>query len=559
MDVNKMNNNDLSMCKSDKLDEELLKLPNRISETFVGHNIFVTGGTGFMGKVFVEKVLRKTPDVGGIYLLIRNKKGKDPKERLKDVFANPLFNQVKEEHGKDILERKVHPILGDVTLPDLGVSPADRQFLAENITIVYHMAATIRFDEKLKKAVMLNTRGTKLILQLAKEMKKLQFFAHISTAYCHLNEPVLYEKPYPPPADPHNIIKCMEWMTDEVAESMTKKILGNLPNTYAYTKALAEHLVVEQMDSLPIVIMRPSIVVPIWKEPLPGWTDNINGPTGLLIGAGKGVIRSMYCDSDTYADFLPVDIAVNGMMVATWNYIKLGDRNRRVCHMTSSSEIKLSWSEIVELGRGIVENVVPLNGVAWYPGGSLKRSRTYHRICVFFFHWVPAYILDVFIWLSGNEPVLKRVQNRIEKGFEVFEYYANNQWDFKNESAIYVRPLMNARERREYKVDGDGIDFQQYFTDCVKAARVYILNEPPETIPAARRHMRVMYFVDWIAHILFWYFVVYLLTLCSSTVHDAREQVFGLVGGGFRSILGSSDSVAASTGAPAAPVPMSDF
>lgn len=73
--------------------------------------------------------------------------------------------------------------------------------------------------------------------------------------------------------------------------------------------------------------------------------------------------------------------------------------------MTSSSEIKISWSEIVELGRGIVENVVPLNGVAWYPGGSLKRNKTYHRICVFFFHWVPAYILDVFIWMSGNEPV----------------------------------------------------------------------------------------------------------------------------------------------------------
>lgn len=28
-------------------------------------------------------------------------------------------------------------------------------------------------------------------------------------------------------------------------------------------------------------------VIPIWREPLPGWTDNINGPTGLLIGELK--------------------------------------------------------------------------------------------------------------------------------------------------------------------------------------------------------------------------------------------------------------------------------
>lgn len=90
------------------------------------------------------------------------------------VFGRQLFNQVKEELGADIIDRKVHPILGDVTLPDLGISPEDRKFLAENVTVVYHMAATIRFDEALKKAVMLNTRGTKFMLQLAKEMKKLQ-------------------------------------------------------------------------------------------------------------------------------------------------------------------------------------------------------------------------------------------------------------------------------------------------------------------------------------------------------------------------------------------------
>lgn len=62
-------------------------------------------------------------------------------------------------------------------------------------------------------------------------------------------------------------------------------------------------------------------VIPIWKEPLPGWTDNINGPTGLLIGAGKGVIRTMYCNNSGYADYLPVDITVNGVLIATWNFL----------------------------------------------------------------------------------------------------------------------------------------------------------------------------------------------------------------------------------------------
>jgi len=63
-------------------------------------------------------------------------------------------------------------------------------------------------------------------------------------------------------------------------------------------------------------------VIPIWKEPIPGWTDNINGPVGILIAAGKGVLRTMWCKSDTYADFVPVDIAANAILLATWNYVE---------------------------------------------------------------------------------------------------------------------------------------------------------------------------------------------------------------------------------------------
>lgn len=31
------------------------------------------------------------------------------------------------------------------------------------------------------------------------------------------------------------------------------------------------------------------LVVASWKEPIPGWIENLNGPTGLLVGAGKGL------------------------------------------------------------------------------------------------------------------------------------------------------------------------------------------------------------------------------------------------------------------------------
>ena len=93
---------------------------------------------------------------------------------------------------------------------------------------------------------------------------------------------------------------------------MKAQIIGNKPNTYAFTKAddtqcnshrckcctyqaLGESALVTEGGCLPIVVVRPSIVVAAWKEPLPGWLDNLNGPTGSVAGVGKGVMRTFYC------------------------------------------------------------------------------------------------------------------------------------------------------------------------------------------------------------------------------------------------------------------------
>jgi fatty acyl-CoA reductase len=86
-------------------------------------------------------------------------------------------------------------------------------------------------------------------------------------------------------------------------------------------------------------------------------------------------------------------------------YVLCRDHDRRVYHLTSSSEFKITWAEIIETGRKIVRDQVPFNGVVWYPGGSMKKSKLIHNICVILFHVIPAYLIDAIIFLSGNKPV----------------------------------------------------------------------------------------------------------------------------------------------------------
>ena len=65
-------------------------------------------------------------------------------------------------------------IEGDTGASDLGLSLNDREILRDNVNIIFHCAATVRFDEKLRQAVNINVRGTKLMLLFAKEMKNLK-------------------------------------------------------------------------------------------------------------------------------------------------------------------------------------------------------------------------------------------------------------------------------------------------------------------------------------------------------------------------------------------------
>ena len=79
----------------------------------------------------------------------------------------------------------------------------------------------------------------------------------MSTAYCHCGESVLEEQFYPLNTTPEEIINIVDETPDSILETITSKILGDQPNTYAFSKALSEELV--RRSGLPAAIARPSI------------------------------------------------------------------------------------------------------------------------------------------------------------------------------------------------------------------------------------------------------------------------------------------------------------
>ena len=83
-----------------------------------------------------------------------------------------------------------------MSLPDLGLSRADRTMLIQNVNIVFHIAATVKFNEPLNVAVDINTKGTARIIELCKELKHAISVVYVSTAYSNANILEIEEKVY---------------------------------------------------------------------------------------------------------------------------------------------------------------------------------------------------------------------------------------------------------------------------------------------------------------------------------------------------------------------------
>ena len=80
-----------------------------------------------------------------------------------------VFDTIK-SNLKIPLEHKVFPIPGDITQSGLGISTQNREQLCKEVSIVFHAAATIKFNENLRVALRTNVMGTQEIVELCKEM-----------------------------------------------------------------------------------------------------------------------------------------------------------------------------------------------------------------------------------------------------------------------------------------------------------------------------------------------------------------------------------------------------
>ncbi|OXU23253.1 hypothetical protein TSAR_012798 [Trichomalopsis sarcophagae] len=477
---------------------------------YAGRSIFVTGATGFMGKVLIEKLLWSCPDIQEIFLLMRPKKNMSIDDRLRKMLTLPLFDRLRENHPEAF--DKLIPVQGDVSAEGLGLPAVERRVIIERVSIVFHVAASVRFDDPIRDAIFMNTRSTRDVCILAANMKKLVALMHVSSTYSHTDKYVVEEKLYPCDVDWKKAIKIAETVDDHTLRILTPKYMGSFPNTYTFTKRLAEGVVADFAGILPIVVFRPSIVISSMEEPVPGWLDNFNGPVGMMIGGGKGVLKVVFLESQTTADFIPVDIAIKAMISSTWkrgiNTITK-DPNIYVYNCSSSDIKSISMAEIAEMGIGFMETI-PLENSIWLPSIKIVRSKLAYYLLTLLLHLLPAVIIDTAFKLAGKKPMLVRLQRKVYTANSALEYFLTNEWKFKNEKLLDLLTDTPPTDLESFGFEYATFDIHKYFQNCVVGAKKYLLHEDMNKLQEAKVHNDRMYWVDvafkaWLVAMFVWF------------------------------------------------------
>ena len=244
--------------------------------------VFVTGGTGLLGRSVVSRLLQLDESVT-LKLLVRA--GSD---ELVESRVGRLLEYLGLDPRDPGVRARVQGIRGDITLPRMGVPDGVYRELARSVTGIVHIAACTSWDLPLDNLRKVNVVGTQQVAELARlasQQGALRYFAHVSTAYVA--------------GDRSGVIR-----EDELWEGQ------EFNNNYERSKFEAETLVREMKNGMPLIVFRPSMII---GDSQTGVTPNFNVFYYLVKLAVKGRLKALPTMRSALVDVAPSDYVAAAM------------------------------------------------------------------------------------------------------------------------------------------------------------------------------------------------------------------------------------------------------
>lgn len=498
-----------------------------IAKRLAGKKIAVTGATGFLGTALVERLLRSVPDCE-VVCIVRPTRKFSPMERvMREIIRNDCFDRLRGELGDKFdahIQKHLSAIAGDVSSEALGLDDDGRAVLA-TCDVVIHSAATVSFESPLDMAVEVNLLGPTRVADAIRESGSKAHLVAVSTCYVAGNrrgdayEELVTDTWYSPEVDWRREVTAgrraladaendsrqlerlqafrkqarrelgaagnpllserteklrQEWVRTRLVEQGKARAnsLG-WPDVYAYTKALGERALLESRGDVPVSFVRPSIIESALQEPVPGWIRGFRMAEPILLGVGKGLLKTFPGAPDGVLDVIPVDKVVATIIAVA----ALGDGNNpSVYQIASGTRQPLQMRNLVDLVTGYYRanplydtNGQPIIVNEWqYPVRGKVERQLSQAIAV----------LDIGERVLNRLPVRGRPsefagkleEQRTEalkaQGYvEIYSAYTQSEARFSIDRSLELYNSLDEKTQREFNFDPIDIDWKTYLWD----------------------------------------------------------------------------------------------
>lgn len=494
-----------------------------ILQSLHGKNILITGCTGFVGKVVLEKLMRSVPSWNNIYLLIRsNNAHSTAKKRFqKEVLKSSLFEYLRSELPEqfDIMSNNaLHVVAGEITQPMLGLDPSEFEQLGKKIDVIINVAASVDFREPLDKALTINALSVKNIAALAKINKAAVI--HVSTCYVNGFNGGLIQEEIAPPARVKlpkinarhydlsalvtrllSRIKRTEAIYKNDAERNKVLIKIGLEearrmgwnDTYTFTKWMGEQMLLQELPEQAVTILRPSIVESTLASPVPGWIEGVKVADAIILAYAREKISLFPGNKHAVIDIIPADLVANSIILSAAEALSKAPEHR--IYQCSSSHT----------------NPLVLRDMIKHVHFEAQENHDKHRNLFLRrpqkrFVMVPGLIFDGVI--NGSHALIKtrnKILDRLGistssksvKNLEtaknlssVFSFYTHPFYRFSNEKLCALAREFGVDDASEFAVDAAIFDWSHYLTKVhIAGLNKYALQPRTSTLPkkAVRR------------------------------------------------------------------------
>jgi alcohol-forming fatty acyl-CoA reductase len=499
-----------------------------VHRSFIGKNILLIGFTGFIGKVWLAKVLQEIPEVGKVYLLIRRQRSTTAQRRFEKIIEeSPIFEPLHEKYGEGIwqfMSEKIEIVEGDISRPGLGLE-ADTRLLAK-LDLIINSSGLTDFNPDLREALSINIDGTLHLLEFLRRCQHATLL-HLSTCYVvgfrdgriseilaphytpncaggfadeneyealrrlvreiearaeseevgeQLRQQVLSkgsnQKKKPGEAELEAQVRKQRqrWLRNELTEAgMARARSYGWPNTYTFTKSLAESLITTRGKDLRVAIVRPSIVETSTHEPFVGWNEGVNtsAPISYLLGT---FFRQLPSNGKKCLDIIPVDLVCRGMILISAALIE--GSNEPLYQLATSATNPCDMRRTIEL-TGLAhrkyyraQDDFNQRLRAMFDTIPVSKGR-YQQLSAPRQRQVVQALLRIMAPLPMmRSPLVRRERDldKVEKLIELYEpFILHNEYVFEAKNVELLSAALPPEEREAFAYDANYIDWWDYW------------------------------------------------------------------------------------------------